>query len=27
VVSYSFAFDSWEPIKVDEESKVYLYKL
>jgi len=27
VVSYSFTFDSWEPIKVDEESKVYLYKL
>jgi len=27
VISYSFTFDSWEPIKVDEESKVYLYKL
>jgi len=27
VISHSFTFDSWEPIKVDEGSKVYLYKL
>lgn len=27
VISYSFTFEGWEPIKVDEESKIYLYKL
>jgi hypothetical protein len=25
VVSHAFMFDGWEPVKVDEESEVYLY--
>jgi hypothetical protein len=25
VVSHAFTFDGWEPVKVDEESEVYLY--
>ena len=27
VISHSFTFECWEPIKVDKESKVYVYKL
>jgi len=25
VVSHAFTFDGWEPVKIDEESEVYLY--
>ena len=27
VVSYSFTFDGWKPMKVDESSKLFLYKI
>jgi predicted RNA methylase len=27
VVSYSFTFDGWEPVKVDESTKLYLYEI
>jgi hypothetical protein len=27
VVSYSFIFDGWEPIKEESDSKIFLYKL
>jgi 16S rRNA A1518/A1519 N6-dimethyltransferase RsmA/KsgA/DIM1 with predicted DNA glycosylase/AP lyase activity len=27
IVSYSFTFDGWEPMKKDPESDVYLYKI
>lgn len=27
VISYSFRFDGWEPIKVDEITKLYLYEM
>jgi hypothetical protein len=27
VVSYSFTFDGWEPIKKDPDTEVYLYKI
>jgi predicted RNA methylase len=27
VISHSFTFDGWEPIKVDEDNKLYLYQV
>jgi hypothetical protein len=27
IVSYSFTFDGWEPIKKGSDSKIYLYKI
>ena len=27
VISYSFIFDGWEPVKVDESAKLYLYEI
>lgn len=27
VISYSFTFDGWEPVKVDESTKLYLYEI
>ena len=27
VISYSFIFEGWEPIKVDESTKLYLYEI
>jgi precorrin-6B methylase 2 len=27
IVSYSFTFDGWEPIKEESDSKIYLYKI
>ena len=27
VISYSFIFDGWEPIKIDESTKLYLYEI
>jgi len=27
VISYSFIFDGWEPVKVDESTKLYLYEI
>jgi hypothetical protein len=27
VISYSFIFDGWEPVKVDESIKLYLYEI
>jgi hypothetical protein len=27
VISYSFIFDGWEPVKVDEITKLYLYEI
>ena len=27
VITYSFIFDGWEPVKVDESTKLYLYKI
>jgi hypothetical protein len=27
VVTYSFIFEGWEPVKVDESTKLYLYEI
>ncbi len=27
VISYLWTFDSWQPVEVDEENKIYLYKV